>query len=326
MGAVRNAVRLASLVDGTSPQEVCLDVRRTLAGVLPDAELNQVCRVFHDVQQLFEGSFPGYRGCNTRYHDLEHTTDTLLAMARLIRGAAEEGVSIDPRTAQVGLAAALLHDTGYIQRNGDRGGTGAKYTASHIRRSIDFAREYLPTRGYSRADYETCRNALHCTGLDVHIEKIRFRTDDDARIGKMLGAADLIGQMASCRYAENLLHLYDEFREGGLPVPRSAYGFLANTPRFYRMVLDRFAFQLDGVHHYATSFFRADLGIDRNLYMEAIEANIARLESILKRQRRDYRDVLRRDLRLMRGSRGQGPGDAPAADPVSTISIRPVSA
>src|SRR5512146_2702136 len=145
MASMRSAVRLASLVDGQSPSEAFGEVRRTLAGILPGSDLDRLYRVFRDVRRLFEGRYPGYRGCNTRYHDFEHTTDTLLAMARLVRGAAVEGRSIDARAAHVGLAAALLHDTGYIQRTGDRGGTGAKYTASHIRRSIDFAREYLPT-------------------------------------------------------------------------------------------------------------------------------------------------------------------------------------
>jgi hypothetical protein len=80
-------------------------------------------------QRIFAGRYPGYSKCNTRYHDLEHTTDTFLAMARLIHGAVEAGRAIDRHMVLPGLVGTLLHDIGYIQTDGDRAGTGAKYTA-----------------------------------------------------------------------------------------------------------------------------------------------------------------------------------------------------
>jgi len=69
---------------------------------------------------------------------LRHTTDTFLAMARMIHGATLEGETFSERHINLGLIAALLHDSGYIQSESDLQGTGAKYTASHVQRSIDF--------------------------------------------------------------------------------------------------------------------------------------------------------------------------------------------
>lgn len=287
-------VRLAELVDGGKPKLVLAEVHRILAGILEDSELARLDEVFADILRLFAGRYPGYSRCNTRYHDLEHTTDTLLAMARLVHGAFAAGRAIDRRTVNLGLVSTLLHDTGYIQKNNDDVGTGAKYTASHIMRSISFAREYLPSRGYSRSDYSVCRNALLCTGIQNRIAKIPFRTEDEAVIGKMLGTADLLGQMASRRYLAKLPHLYRELVEGEVLSHVREYDFLKNTGVFYRATLDRFAGDLGGVSSYVRDHFRVLCGIDRDLYREAMEENIAELESVLRSRPTGYLAALKR--------------------------------
>ncbi len=299
------ATLLAELVDAGEPKLVLGEVHRTLAGIVERSDLRRLDQVFSDVLRLFRGRYPGYSGCNTRYHDLEHTTDTLLAMARLIHGAFEAGRAIDRHTILLGLVATLLHDTGYIQTDDDREGTGAKYTAGHIFRSINFAREYLPSRGYSRADYAVCRNALLCTGIDNRIARISFRTQDEALIGKMLGTSDLLGQMASCRYLEKLPYLYRELVEGEVLKHAGEYDFLENTTAFYRETLDRFANELGGVSGYMRDHFRARWGIDRDLYREAIDENIAFLGSVLRDHPADY-------LPLLKSGKG---GRKPASTP-----------
>jgi hypothetical protein len=173
-------------------------------------------------------------------------------------------------------------------------GTGAKYTAGHIFRSINFAREYLPSRGYSRLDYTVCRNALLCTGIDNRIGKIAFRTQDEEVIGKMLGTSDLLGQMASCRYLEKLPYLYQELVEGEVLKHVSEYNFLENTTAFHHSTLDRFAGDLGGVSAYMRDHFRARWGIDRDLYREAMEENISYLGSVLRRHPADYLPLLKR--------------------------------
>jgi hypothetical protein len=288
------ATLLAEIVDAGKPKLVLGEVHRTLAGIVEKDDLRRLDQVFSEVQRLFAGRYPGYSKCNTRYHDLEHTTDTLLAMARLIHGAVEAGRTIDRHTILLGLVSTLLHDTGYIQTDDEHVGTGAKYTAGHIFRSINFAREYLPSRGYSRLDYTVCRNALLCTGIDNRIGKIAFRTQDEEVIGKMLGTSDLLGQMASCRYLEKLPYLYQELVEGEVLKHVSEYNFLENTTAFHHSTLDRFAGDLGGVSAYMRDHFRARWGIDRDLYREAMEENISYLGSVLRRHPADYLPLLKR--------------------------------
>lgn len=287
------ATLLAEIVDAGKPKLVLREVHRTLAGIVEKDELHRLDQVFSDVQRIFGGRYPGYSKCNTRYHDLEHTTDIFLAMARLIHGAVEAGRAIDRHMVLLGLVGTLLHDIGYIQTDDDRAGTGAKYTAGHIFRSIKFAREYLQSRGFSRGDYTVCRNALLCTGIDNRIGKIPFRTEDEALVGKMLGTSDLLGQMASCRYLEKLPCLYQELVEGEILKHVSEYDFLVRTSAFYHSTLDRFAGDLGGVSVYMRDHFRARWGIDRDLYREAIEENITHLESVLRHHPADYLPLLK---------------------------------
>jgi hypothetical protein len=288
------AMLLAEIVDAGKPKQVLGEVHRTLAGIVEKDDLRRLDQVFSEVRRLFAGRYPGYSKCNTVYHDLEHTTDILLAMARLVHGAVEAGLAIDRHMILLGLVSTLLHDTGYIQTRDDRTGTGAKYTASHIFRSINFASEYLPSRGYSRSDYTVCRNALLCTGVENRIGKIPFRTQDEALIGKMLGTSDLLGQMASCRYVEKLPYLYQELIEGEILRHVSEYDFLKDAAAFHRSTLDRFAGDLGGVFAHMRDHFRARWGIDRNLYLDAIEENITFLGSVLQSHPTDYLPLLKR--------------------------------
>lgn len=285
---------LAEIVDSGNPKLVLREVHRILAGILEKDELDRLDQVYSDIQRFFGGRYPGYSKCNTRYHDLEHTTDTLLAMARLIHGSVVAGCVIDRRTILLGLISTLLHDSGYVQTADDHGGTGAKYTAGHVFRSIKFARAYLTARGYSLADYMVCRNALLCTGIENRIGKIPFHTQDEALVGKMLGTADLLGQMASSRYLEKLPHLYRELVEGEVLKRVSEYEFLRNTAAFYQSTLYRFAGELGGVCEYMRHHFRVRCRIDRDLYRETIEENIAYLDSVLQRHPKGYLPLLKK--------------------------------
>ena len=44
---------------------------------------------------------------------------------------------------EFGMLAILMHDTGYLKKRGDNEGTGAKYTLTHVDRSIQFAGELM---------------------------------------------------------------------------------------------------------------------------------------------------------------------------------------
>jgi hypothetical protein len=306
-------MHLDDLVDAANPERVLDEVRETLRGILADNDLQHLEQVFLDVCRLFTGTFPGYAGCSTRYHDLEHTTDAFLAMARILHGAVETDQALGRRTILLGLISALLHDTGYIKREDDRSGSGAKYTTRHVLRSIDFSREYLLPRGYSPEDCEVCRSMILCTGLDIGIGRIAFRSESDALVGRMLGTCDLMAQMARRSYLEKLPYLYRELMEGGVLRHGSEYRFIEESVPFCRSALDRLANNLRGEFRYLREHFRVRWGIDSDLYREAIEENISCLESVLRSPPGDYRDQLKRGI----------PGKPPLTAPGSIGQVSP---
>ena len=66
-------------------------------------------QAFRDVEKLFNGQYPGYRACNTDYHDFQHTLHVLLAMARLLHGASVEGTEFTDKEINIGLILSLIH-------------------------------------------------------------------------------------------------------------------------------------------------------------------------------------------------------------------------
>jgi hypothetical protein len=278
-------------------QSVLGEVRTIVTMMFPEFDFDTVDRVFRDIVRLFRGQYPGYRKCNTEYHDLKHTTDAFLAMARLMHGASVSGESLTRKDVKLGLICALMHDTGYIQTLDDDMGTGAKYTRTDTERSIVFMDKYIADSGLSREDFKAYPDILICTGLDTKINKIRFESTDIELLGKLLGSADLLGQMADRTYLEKLLFLFYEFREAGIMGYDTELDILKKTTEFYAMTQRRFSTELDSVNDYMPSHFKARWSLERDLYMEAIEKNISYLKFLLENHQKDYRDYLRRDGR-----------------------------
>jgi hypothetical protein len=52
----------------------------------PGMPLRVLRQAFEDFDNLFRGRMPGYLGCDTVYHDIQHTLDMTLALGRLIEG------------------------------------------------------------------------------------------------------------------------------------------------------------------------------------------------------------------------------------------------
>ncbi len=279
--------RLSATVKGAvgislgNPQEVMTEVKKIILLMFGQFDFDQIDLVFQDIITIFSGRYPGYRRCNTLYHDLDHTMDCLLATAQLIHGAFLNGISFEKRNVNLGLIAAFMHDTGYIQAVEDDTGTGGKYTLCHIERSIEFMKNYFKDKGFSSEYVMTCSNFLRCTGLDVKIAEIRFQSLEHEILGKILGTADLIGQMANENYLRKLPFLYHEFKEGGVPGYKDEFDLLEKTPAFWEMVKKRFGSDLGHVDGYLHDHFRVRWGIDQDLYRDAIERNIEHLKALL---------------------------------------------
>ncbi len=293
-GMDQRRIILADLINMEDYQSVLSEVKTIVGMIFSEFDIKPIEKVYRDIIKLFSGKYPGYKKCNTEYHDLRHTLDTFLAMARLIHGAYVKGLSFNIKNVTLGLISALMHDTGYIQRRGDRDGTGAKYTLVHINRSIEFMEKYFSENGFSDKDFAKCKDALLCTGMSTKTGKIGFVSKESELIAKMLGAADLLGQMADRTYLEKLLFLYLEMKEANVPEFKDEFDLLGKTLEFYNVTKDRFVNEMDSVNDYMKDHFKARWDIDRDLYLEAIENQMNYLKSILENHGGNFRAQLKR--------------------------------
>ncbi|MGD2272929.1 MAG: hypothetical protein PVI06_21205 [Desulfobacterales bacterium] len=255
---------------------------------------DSVTDIFNAANRLYKGKYPGYKACNTDYHDFPHVSAVFLAMTRLIHGAVLDNVAFTERQIVLGLAAAILHDAGYIQEESDKGGTGAKYTENHVQRSIDFLSRHGSQYGLSGAEIEAASSMILCTDLAVDITTIGFLDSQTELLGKMLGTADLMAQLADRLYLEKLLYLYHELKEGGIGDYEGEVDVLKNAVGFYQLVAERLKTKLGATDRFMRSHFAARWNVDKNLYHEEIERQKNYLCKILEIPDADPRDYLRR--------------------------------
>lgn len=283
-GFLPDALKYRNRGRGKTPWEVLAEVRRIVLLVYKNFNFDQFNMVFSDILKLFHGTYPGYRRCNTLYHDLNHTMDCLLVTAQLIHGAHHHAhrIVFNEMDVNLGLISALMHDTGYLQKLEDDTGTGAKYTLCHIERSIEFMEQYFKDHKFPSKYLPICSNLLNCTGIDVKISEIEFQTREHKILGKILGTADLIGQMSSEDYLRKLPDLYREFKEGQVPGFEDELDLLRKTPDFWEVVKERLALELGQVDLYLRDHFRVCYGIDQDLHRQAIEENIQHLQLLLQ--------------------------------------------
>ncbi|MDA0276875.1 MAG: hypothetical protein O3A91_11125, partial [Proteobacteria bacterium] len=158
--------------------------------------------------------------CDTLYHDLRHTLDMTLAMARLLDGhdrALAPADQIGARRAMLGVVVALLHDSGYLKRASEGHiENGAVFTKVHVSRSADFLLRYLPQLGFAE-EAGAAAKLVHFTGYEMDIDDIMLHDPKDRLLGHLVGTADLIGQMSDRMYLEKCREfLYSEFVWGSI--------------------------------------------------------------------------------------------------------------
>ena len=283
------------LLDIKDNNAILKEVQFTTSLINPQFDFQYLDQAFRDVEKLFRGHYPGFQKCNTNYHDFRHTMLVLLAMVRLIHGTYLQGIKFTDKEINLGLISALMHDTGYIQADDDNAGTGAQYTLVHIKRSIMFVQDYYAQEEYFREDLENFADILNCTGLSIDIKKITFSSANIEIIGKILGTADLLGQMADRLYLEKLIPLFHEFEEGKVSGFDSELDLLKKTTNFYYITRTRLEKDLGNVIRYMADHFKERWNIDRNIYNDAIEKNINYLKFILKTNEKNVSACLRRN-------------------------------
>jgi len=293
MNLTSNSIDRSKIFPVDSPDEVLSEVLIILRSIASDFNTAPVCNVFDAVTRLYRGEFPGYRACNTGYHDFRHAIDTFLAMTRLIHGAVRDGESLSKRKIFTALVAAILHDAGYIQEQSDTRGTGAKYKAQHEQRSMEFLSRHGCEFGLSEKEIAAGRLMILCTDMVTDIKKVAFSSTQIELLGKMLGAADLMSQLAEETYLEKLLYLYYECKEAGLGDYESEVDILQKAVNFYEVFEARLRTDLDGVDRFMKLHFESRWGINQNLYHEAINKRKNYLLTILNIPDADPRDHLK---------------------------------
>ena len=294
MSKKSGAVQFSQLVDMFSPPAVLEEVKNIFINSYPVDEFGTVRKVFADFIRLYEGKYPGFHACNTHYHDSMHVTDALLAMDRLIDGYNAAHKKIPGRMATLGLIAAIFHDAGFIKSVHDIKGTGAKYTLTHVDRSIHFVKVYFRKNGFPAQDARAVANMILCTELAQPVEKVSFSSPAEKEVALMLGAADLLGQMASRCYLERLLILYREFREGHVKGYSSRLELLRKTVGFSKFIEKRLAVTLEGVGRHVKAHFRKRYRLNKDFYREAVGRQMDYLKNTVLAHPEKYRTYLRR--------------------------------
>ena len=277
-------------VDTRVPARVEDEVRGIYARLFADADEAFVTRAFRGAAQCFSGRCDGYQGIDAHYHDFEHTLQGTLCLARLLAGRqqAKAEPAIPRKLFELCLLAILFHDSGYLKRREDREGTGAKYTAVHVARSVSFAREFLGRQGHGEAELRAVENMIRCTGVAVDLKAISFSNEVERIAGYALGTADLLGQMAAPDYVEKLPGLYAEFAEAARFDPSTGERFseyqgaedlMRRTPTFWsEYVWPRLNEDFGGLYR----FLNDPYPDGPNAYVKGVERNVARLQEQLK--------------------------------------------
>jgi len=300
----RNDFDVSNTVQVSDPASVRDAVHALFSETFPGMSFDKLWLAFYDFERLFTGRYPGYKGCDTTYHDMQHSLDMTLAVARLIVGyerSAELADRLGSGRAQMAVITALFHDSGYIRHEvRDKDFTnGAQFTLYHVSRSADFLRRYLPELGMA-GDVGVSSMIVHFTGYELDLDKIELDDPRDIICGHLIGTADLIAQMADRCYLEKCRdRLYNEFVVGGVAVENATPGeymvryksgkdLLIKTPDFYQQVTkERLNSKFNRVYRYAEVLYDG-----QNPYTDAVKVNITHLMRVL--QTNDW-SLLRRE-------------------------------
>jgi len=277
-------------VNTKDPVAVEVEVQTAYLALFPSGDPKLVPRIFGWVVDGFMGGRPDYLPIDAAYHDLEHTLQGTLCLNQILRTRHQSGAHppVPKRLFELGILAIFLHDIGYLKRTDDKDGTGAKYTATHVHRSAEFAAALMTEKGYPALDILAVRNMIQCTGVDASLGRIGFQNEAERTVGLALGTADLLGQMAAEDYVEKLPVLYSEFAEAAqftkdkasiVGMFSSAQDLVRKTPTFWEYTKNRLTRDFGGMYR----FLNDPYPFGPNHYLERIEANVERIRQLLSK-------------------------------------------
>jgi hypothetical protein len=290
----RSDFDVTDTVQVSSPAAVREAVLELYSDTWPGAPRGALETALHDFESLFTGQMPGFLGVDTVYHDLQHSQDVVLAMARLLAGyeRVPDGPRLGAERAMVALITALFHDSGYIRETGEAAiSNGAVFTRNHVTRSARFLAKYLPGAGLGQW-VPIATRVVHFTGYEVPLELLRVPDPRDRLTGHLLGTADMLAQMADRCYLEKCRdRLYAEFVLGDVAVHAGAEGvkvlygsgldLLRQTPKFIASTID---YRLGGAFGHSYRYVEPLYG-GENPYMNAIRQNVQYLKGLTRGSR-----------------------------------------
>lgn len=264
--------------DTTRAEHVTEATLCVLRDLFPASSESFTRNLFSTAENLFSGACPDYQANDIKYHDFQHTLQVTVAYVDMFAARQTSGTpAFSLRQFELGLASALLHDSGYLKLRSDREGTGAKYTFCHVLRSCALAASLLPKLGLKIDEIDVVLGAIRCTGPSTTGMNLRFHRHDDHILASLVASADYLGQMAAADYPDELELLFNEFAESdaflSLPsnkrVFKSCDQLIAGTSVFWKKIV-RPKLETDflGVYHFL------DLPDGTNPYIDAIEHNL----------------------------------------------------
>jgi hypothetical protein len=288
----RNDYDVTNTVQVSSPPKVRAAVAELFAALYPQRSFDSIWLAFHDFERVFRGNDPDYHACDTSYHDIQHTLDMTLALARLIAGyelSVEAKDRLGPDRAELAIVSALFHDSGYLRHKvRDEGAVnGAVFTRVHVSRSGQFLENYLPRIGLEQFKPVVAK-IVHFTGYELNLDQIELDDPKDSMVGHLLGTADLVAQLADRCYLEKCRdRLYPEFVLGGVAIDErpvgggviygSAQELLAKTLAFYQSsARQRLDHNFNRVYRYMEVFFEHG----QSPYVRFIRKNLLFLSSL----------------------------------------------
>jgi hypothetical protein len=306
----RNEFDVTNQVKTTDAGAVCNEILKLYQELYLDPSPEVLTQAFADLTCLYQGKYPGYVGCDTLYHDIQHVLDVTLAMARLMNGYERTSHGTEQfgeRLFRLGIITALFHDCGYIRHKKDtRHRNGAEYTLRHVSRGARFLEQYLPKVGMPDLA-GVAAQLVHFTGYEIPVQQINVPSLVFRLLGNLLGSADIIAQMADRCYLEKCRErLYPEFVLGGIARRRNGDGseevvfesaddLVIKTPDFHVVASKRLDESLGGAHRYVQRHFGG-----QHLYLEEMDRNLRFAQTVAKK--RDMSLLRRKPPRTLSGN------------------------
>ena len=289
----RNDYDVTNTVQVSSAPKVRAAVKDLFAALYPRNSFDSVWLAFHDFERVFSGRDPTYHTVDTTYHDMQHTLDMTLALARLIAGhetSVEAADRLGPDRAELAIVSALFHDVGYL-RHKERDAAavnGAVFTRVHVTRRGQYLEQYLPRIGLEQFAPVVSR-IVHFTGYELDVNQIELEEPKDSTVGHLLGTADLVAQLADRCYLEKCRdRLYPEFVLGGVAIDERPHGkvlyhsaqdLLGKTLSFYQTSARlRLENNFNRVYRYFEAFFERG----QSPYIRFIRKNLTFLNTIIQ--------------------------------------------